>query len=252
MIVLRSRLFTEYAGEHWRIRHVRTGDVEFCLAFFTQEWCCNAVAASEVQMAPQEQPPATISDVCEILSNPQLVDDWTKRLIRIAAAFLARRTFRGGWHELPGGAPGAEDYVQEAFRRVLSGQREFRPDIPLFDILAGTLRSLIGHDGENPENRAVHDFFTSGDDGFDEAWVADPQSGGSVEEILEAHDLFENFRKDLPPHLQSCVDVCISDDFQTAEDRANALGVSVGDVRNMDKALRRRRQAWKGCPDRGM
>jgi DNA-directed RNA polymerase specialized sigma24 family protein len=127
----------------------------------------------------------------------------------------------------------AEDCVQQAVMLVLDRTRRCRgvgPERFLFNVID----SLISHEQEK-HGRDV--------DVVDTAPLC--------EQSLIAEDLKRHLLMLLPPDLRDYVRLRVSETCLQVEDYAEALDVSIADIRNMERRLQRRRKLWwSGLPKR--
>jgi DNA-directed RNA polymerase specialized sigma24 family protein len=173
----------------------------------------------------------------------------TPRFKAFAAHLLSKQVFRGV-RGLPPGADEAHDYVNYAVLLILEGRRRCPEHVSSVSFVLGVISSLVSHDSETPEARAPHFFIGTIDDddeGDGRNVVGDVRVASGEEEII-ARDLAGNFMNHLPDLLRRYVQLLVSGGARTAEDRANELGVSVAEIRNLNRRLRRLRALWKGAP----
>lgn len=173
----------------------------------------------------------------------------TPRFKAFAAHLLSKYTFRG-MRGLPPGADEADDYVSRATLLILEGKRRCPEHVSSVSFVLGVISSLVSHDSETPEARAPHLFIGTIDDddeGGSRGVVGDVKVASGEEEII-ARDLAGDFISHLPESLRRYVQLLVSGGPRTAEDCANALGVSVAEIRNLNRRLRRLRAIWKGAP----
>ena len=131
----------------------------------------------------------------------------------------------------------AEDCVQQAIILVLDRTRRCRGVAPERFLLR-VIDSVISHDREKRSRHA-----------FVDVEVVDPSP--PCEQRVIAEDLKRQLLMLLPPDLQTYVELRIMETCLRAEDYAYVLGVSVADIRNLDKKLQRRRKLWwPGLPMR--
>lgn len=140
-----------------------------------------------------------------------------------------------------------EDYAQEAIKLVLAETRHLPADKPVFHGLCGVVDSLIVHDFEKTQRRGPQiPIGTLPDDqestGISEERLASGGDDGVA--TLELHEHLQHFLDLLEPELRVYALARIADEEKTAEEHARALGVSVPDIRNLQKRLVRRREQW--------
>jgi len=73
-------------------------------------------------------------------------------------AWRGVRTYKGANGQLLANGQDANDFVQEAFRRLLDGRRNWDPDkLDLMGFLKGTIKSLISAEVKSLENRLLRE-----------------------------------------------------------------------------------------------
>lgn len=172
---------------------------------------------------------------------------WTRetpRFLSYARALIVRHRWRGSYGDAPAGGEEPQDYVMRAAALIFEGQRHCPPDVDSVRFVLGVIRSLITHDAEKPENRQPHSFVS------DEKKTFVDHKSTTFDELLTANDLARDFVSTLPDEYKPYVELLISGACDSAAECAERLGVAVADIRSMDKAIRRRRRAWKGTPVR--
>ncbi|HXH37359.1 MAG TPA: hypothetical protein VNN08_01905, partial [Thermoanaerobaculia bacterium] len=178
---------------------------------------------------------------------PRLIEsvDWNVMVPRLLAYAHTRLARHGRAAKSYGSL--AADYVQEAVRRLLDGSRRFEPalsaKVTLFVFLCSVIDSLVSHDAERTWRRGPH--LPIGDDQPDE--VSErllPWDHDFTGEVF-ARDELEHFIAGLEPDLARYARLRAVREDATAEQLATELGISVSDIRNLDKRLRRRRSAWR-------
>lgn len=170
----------------------------------------------------------------------------TPRFLSYARALILRHRWRGAYGDIPPGGEEPQDYVMRAAALILEGQRRCPAEVGSVAFVMGVIRSLVAHDSEKPENRQMHASVSDGDSGEDRQ-IAD-RNAAEFDELLTAGDLARDFVKALPEEYRPYVELLISGDCTGAAECAERLGVTVADIRSMDKAIRRRRRLWKGVP----
>lgn len=173
----------------------------------------------------------------------------TPRFLIYARELIVRHRWRGSYGDLPAGGEEPQDYVTRAAELIFGGQRRCPPDVDSVRFVFGVIRSLITHDAEKPENRRRHSFLSDESNTVDPGQLVD-HKGASVDELLTARDLARDFVSTLPDEYRAYVELLISGECDSAAECAQRLGVDVAEIRSMDKAIRRRRRAWKGLPAR--
>jgi len=176
-------------------------------------------------------------------------DEFWEREIPRFVLFARHQMLRQQWRGAASDDP--LDYVARAVVLILDHTRNRPPDVDPVPFVLGVIRSLVTHDAEKTEHRQVHTSLTStGADDVDEIseeQIAD-HSAPAIDELLSAGELARDFVNSLPEEYRSYVELLISGVCATAAECAERLGVSVADIRLMDKAIRRRRRLWKGAP----
>lgn len=173
----------------------------------------------------------------------------TPRFLSFARALIVRHRWRGSYADAPAGGEEAQDYVMRAAALIFEGQRRCPSDIDSVRFVLGVIRSLITHDAERVENRQLHAFVSDDRTVADQGELVDHKST-MFDELFTADDLARDFVSTLPDEYKPYVELLISGACDTAAECAERLGVRVADIRSMDKAIRRRRRAWKGTPAR--
>lgn len=183
------------------------------------------------------------SELAEILDQTNW-DDLTRRLLLYANYRFSRHGAASGRY-----VNKPDDYVQEAVTALLDGRRRYSPspEKTLFAFLCGVVDSLLSHDAEKAERRGTHLFIGNDDvddappDEYSEDRLA---SNDNFEEDIIVKDELAHFMGFLEPDLQTYVRLRARDTQSSAEECAATLQISVSDVRNMDRRLRRRRERW--------
>ena len=173
----------------------------------------------------------------------------TPRFLSYARALIVRHQWRGAYGDSPPGGEEPQDYVMRAVAAILDGQRRCPADVDSVKFVLGVIRSLVAHDAEKPENRRLHMFVSDENEITGEGQLVDEKST-AFDELLTANDLAREFAGALPEEFRPYVELLISGRYSTAAEYANRLGVTVAEIRSMDKAIRRRRRAWKGKQNR--
>lgn len=170
--------------------------------------------------------------------------DLTKRLLLYARYRFSRHGSASGRY---GNKP--DDYVQEAVAAFLAGRRQFSLSHgkTLFEFLCGVIDSLLSHDAEKAERRGPQLFIgndASGEAAPDEYQEDRLASDVNFEQDIIVKEELEHFVRLLDPDLQAYVRLRAEGIYSTAEECAATLCTTVGDIRNMDRKLRRRREQW--------
>lgn len=189
--------------------------------------------------------------------RPEFRDErfWTRetaRFLAFAESLISRRRWRGSYGAPPAGGQEPHDYVMRSVALILEGHRRCPPDVEPVPFVFGVIRSLVAHDADNLENRQQHSYLDMTADDAGHGTTAEREfadrSGPAAEELLTADDLARDFLSELPEDYRPYVELLISGVCSGAAECAEKLGMSVADIRLMDKAIRRRRRLWKGAP----
>jgi len=179
---------------------------------------------------------------------------WTKntaRFLSYANNLISRRRWRGSYGASPAGGEEPHDYIMRTVELIFEGRRRCPPDLDPVRFVFGVIRSLVAHDADNLENRQLHAQVAVDDSEntavIDESGLADDRSA-AADELLTASDLARDFVDALPEQYRAYVELLISGLYSSAAEYAEQLGITVADIRLMDKAIRRRRGLWKGSP----
>lgn len=183
-------------------------------------------------------------------SRPELAalvdwEDWVPRLIayarwrqsRYGAALIARCELQPA------------DCAQEAVALWLDGTRKFDrgTQSALFEFLCSAIDSLISHDVEKIFRRGSQVSIHKG--------RADDETGGIDEGQIRSSDDFEqklvfeeeakHFFASIEPDLATYAMFRLDELDFSAEQRAATLGISIPDVRNLDRRLKRWGMHWR-------
>lgn len=193
-------------------------------------------------------PEVHVACACESLVDELIANiDWvgtTKRLLAYARYRLSRHGALAGRYNNK-----ADDYVQDAVMLLMDGTRRYPcgSGKTLFGFLCGVVDSLISHDGEKARRRGPEMFigYEQGEDAEPDEYPEERLSGGNdfVDRII-ADDELSRFLGCLDPDLVEYARLRATAEMMSAEEYADALGVPVSEIRNMDKRLRRRRPQW--------
>lgn len=187
---------------------------------------------------PQRQPIDPF--LIEAIEKADL-DDLLTRLVGYAHRLLRRYAWHGSAGEPPPGQL-AEDFVQTAFERLFSGERTYHSDVDLYLLLAGIVRSVISHVAEKEENRIMH----SSTEGHTETltdWKAVTKEMELVAATVTA-DLLKAFPND--EKMRAYVALRLTENFETADEYAQALGITRAEIFNMNRRLARFRKRSSG------
>jgi len=187
---------------------------------------------------PQREPLDPV--LIETIEKTDL-DDLLTRLVGFAHRLLRRCI----WHGSPGEPPPgqlAEDFVQTAFERLFSGDRKFHPNVDLYALLAGIVRSVISHLTEKDENRFIHSTIEAHAQTLTD-WKAVTREMELVAATMVA-DLLNAFADD--EKMRSYIALRLADTHETADEYAHALGVTRIEIFNMNRRLARFRKQSGG------
>jgi DNA-directed RNA polymerase specialized sigma24 family protein len=183
----------------------------------------------------EKEPPPVAPRLLAALAQADL-PDLVARLLGYANHRLRCHRWNGSNGAPPSGET-AEDLVQEALKKALSGERKYGDHIDLYAFFVNVVKSLISHLPAKDENRCVHfsleekaETLTDGKTVTREAELA---AAAEVAGVLRTFKADERMKEYI--HLR------IEERCRTADEYARALGVSVADVRNMDRRLARYR-----------
>jgi RNA polymerase sigma factor (sigma-70 family) len=161
--------------------------------------------------------------------------DWSDLVPRLLL-YTARRLRRFG--NQPATAAKAEDYVQEAVVLLLEGRRHFSPGAgrSLFAFLAGVIDSLIAHAAAKTRHKVSATPSTGS---------TPPVAGNDIDDVIAAHDAANEFLATLGADVQAYARLRLSEDLRP-EEYASVLNISVDEVRNMQRRLKRYYATNKG------
>lgn len=168
-------------------------------------------------------------------------DDLVPRLLLLAVSRLYRMTWRGRRGESPPGAAEAQDYVNDAIAKTISGVRLWNPDnCSLFQHLAGVVVSDIGHAATSTENRTTA---SPPADPPDDRWPPDtaddaPDQAQAVEWKSEQRRLLQHLDR-VDPDLAMMAGLMLVHDMQETEALAEAMAVPPSEIANRRKRLKR-------------
>jgi hypothetical protein len=171
-------------------------------------------------------------------------DDWVPRLIGYAR-----------WRQSRHGALVARcalqptDCAQEAVKLWLDGTRTFErgTERELFSFFCSVIDSLISHDLEKTFRRGSQVSIRK--DGGDDAGAGEIAEGrirskDDFEHKLVFREELKGFLRSLGPELARYARFRVNELDFSAEQRAMALGISVADIRNLDRRLKRWGTQW--------
>lgn len=168
-------------------------------------------------------------------------DDLVPRLLLLAVSRLYRMTWRGRRGENPPGAAEAEDYVNDAIAKTISGVRVWNPEnCTLFQHLAGVVVSDIGHAATSVENRTSA---APPDDPPGDRWPPDtaddaPDQERATEWKSEQRRLLQHLDR-IDPDLAIMAGLMLLHDMQETEALARAMKVEPSEIANRRKRLKR-------------
>jgi hypothetical protein len=168
-------------------------------------------------------------------------DDLVPRLLLLAVSRLYRMTWRGRRGESPPGAAEAQDYVNDAITKTISGVRIWNPNnCTLFQHLAGVLVSDISHAATSIENRST---FAQPDDPPGDRWPPDmaddgPDQGQTAEWKSEQRLLLRHL-DGIDPDLAVMAGLMLIHDMQETAALAAAMKVPPAEIANRRKRLKR-------------
>ena len=176
--------------------------------------------------------------------------DYADRLIRRCfwrgipvTAKAGARLSVGGWD--------ADDFLQEAIDRLLNGQRLYRADLSLEQVLRGTIRSLVWSSNKSSHRQPLLDVthqIEGGDAcvGIDATDPA-PAADGSLlfrERVAQQRVLLRAFEESLDqPELKQLVEALKRERYAPRDIEA-ATGIPAQRVSELKRQLRRRMDAF--------
>jgi hypothetical protein len=173
-------------------------------------------------------------------------DDLVPRLLLLAVSRLYRMTWRGRRGEAPPGAAEAEDYVNDAISKTISGVRVWNPgNCSLFQHLAGVVVSDISHAAQSMENRTTLAPPANPDD---DRWPPDPADDAPDPERAAAwrseRDRLVGWLETIDPALARMAELMLTRDMQDTESLSRELGVPGPEIANRRKRLKRAVRAY--------
>lgn len=140
----------------------------------------------------------------------------------------------------------ASDCVQEAISLTLEGRRRFERGTKseFFAFMCGVIKSLVSHAGEKTRRGVAH--ITADRDDAEPGAIGEGQlkSAEDLEHDFLFRDDIERFLEWVDEDLALYARLRADETWGSTEEYAQALGLSVSEVRNMDRRLRRRREQW--------
>lgn len=175
--------------------------------------------------------------VATALATADWQDLWPRLLL-----FSQRRAARLFWRGEYGGAmPGGvkpEDFVMKAIEQALSGERRWDNKISLFAFLCGAISSMLNHAAESVENRITRRV----DPRIEEYKLVAPATELADEESLPER-FVDSLRDD--PLVYKMVAHILSSNTDKPSQLARVLKISVRDVYNANKRLKRKLSEWQ-------
>lgn len=168
-------------------------------------------------------------------------DDLVPRLLLLAVSRLYRMTWRGRRGETPPGAAEAEDYVNDAISKTISGVRAWNPgNCTLFQHLAGVIVSDVSHAATSTENRTT---MAAPRDPPGDRWPPDPADDSPDQEQAaewksEQRRLLKHL-DEVDPELAVMAGLMLVHDMQESDALAEAMDVSAAEIANRRKRLKR-------------
>lgn len=178
-------------------------------------------------------------------------DDLVPRLLLLAVSRLYRMTWRGRRGEAPPGAAEAEDYVNDAISKTISGVRVWNSgNCTLFQHLAGVIVSDVGHAATSTENRTT---MAPPDDPPGDRWPPDPADDSPDQEQAvawksEQRRLLKHL-DGIDPELAVMAGLMLVHDMQESEALAEAMGVPAAEIANRRKRLKRAVTAYMAAEE---
>ncbi|HEX9985503.1 MAG TPA: hypothetical protein VGF69_19760 [Thermoanaerobaculia bacterium] len=168
------------------------------------------------------------------------LEELTHRLVLYASWLVRKHVWRPGTARPPVGLL-ARDLVQEAFVKLLTGQRQRHKPVSLFQLLAGIIRSQVSHLGNSIESRLPHQPIVDPGEtgGVTPDELVDPDVG--VERRLIAGEwlekLLELFGDD--SRMRRYISLLTQEFCEDAAAYAAELGVSRTEIYNLNRRLAR-------------
>lgn len=169
--------------------------------------------------------------------NPEL----TKRLLARAHYLLHHNSWRGTL-AVPPGTPDAKALVVDAFSKCASGERPYRGAVSLYLHLEGIIRSEISHLQRRLENKNPHLAIsnTAAPGAIRGAIIANPDDTTKEDELV-ARDWLTRLNAAFSNDgtMLRYIALRQTEMFDNAREYAFKLGVTVGDVFNLNRRLKR-------------
>jgi DNA-directed RNA polymerase specialized sigma24 family protein len=169
-------------------------------------------------------------------------EDLVPRLLLLALSRLSRMTWRGQRDAVPPGAAEAQDFVNDAITKTLSGVRVWSRDkCSLFQHLASVVVSDISHAAAASENK-----LTLAADDRDERPDGWPPDKADDAPDQEQRALWRSEQRrllghldEVDPKLAQMAELILIEDVDGSAELAARLDCSTGDVANLRKRLKR-------------
>ncbi|MEL6963084.1 MAG: hypothetical protein AAFO01_10035 [Pseudomonadota bacterium] len=169
-------------------------------------------------------------------------EDLVPRLLLLAMSRLSRMTWRGQRHAMPPGAAEAQDFVNDAITKTLSGVRVWsKGRCTLFQHLAGVVVSDISHAAEASENKLT--LTADGRKHPSEDWPPDTMDDTPDQ---EQHTLWRSEQRrmighldEVDPKLAQMAELILMEDVDGSAELAERLDCTINDVANLRKRMKR-------------
>jgi hypothetical protein len=169
-------------------------------------------------------------------------EDLVPRLLLFALSRLSRMTWRGQRDAVPPGAAEAQDFVNDAIVKTLSGVRVWSRDkCSLFQHLAGVVVSDISHAAAASENKLTLAANGPGDRNDD--WP--PDKADDVPD-QEQRTLWRSEQRrllghldEVDPKLAQMAELILLEDVDGSAELAERLKCTISDIANLRKRLKR-------------
>ena len=204
----------------------------------------DAAGVSDTARTVDTSPRRQVNEV-GVPTDASTWEDLVPRLLLLAMSRLSRMTWRGQLGSAPPGAADAEDFVNDAIAKTLSGVRVWREaNCMLFQHLAGIVVSDISHAATAAENR-----LTLADDGRQRGgWPpdrADDRSGQEGEALWRSEQQrLLGYLAAIDPMLGRMAELMLIEDIDGSVELAGRLDVTVSDVANLRKRMKRATRAF--------
>lgn len=170
-------------------------------------------------------------------------DDYIPRLVGYARVKVWRHGAAAARYALQ-----PQDLVHEAVELWFENRRIFEEgtERAFFAFLCGVVDSLLSHDKEKTvrHGRQISISREGGDETSDEMNEGRIRAEGDFERDLLFRDNLEHFIESLENDLAAYARFLADTPDASAKERALALGVTVTDVRNLDRRLHRHGRQW--------